>query len=174
MKGPFTQDLSSRSVRVRILSTMLAFIAGGLLIAGFVSYYVQFTVLDDRVNAELLQEVNEFQRIAELRQSDVGEDESTEDLMRAAIESAVPGEHESFLAFLDDRPQFKPQEQAFELDKPETVEQILGTHAPGSTIFTDLEINGEAVPAAVASVDLYSDDTPGIFVAANRIQSQRD
>ncbi|MBD2761245.1 hypothetical protein IEE92_01515 [Kocuria sp. cx-116] len=68
MKGPFTQDLSSRSVRVRILSTMLAFMAGGLLIAGFVSYYVQFTVLDDRVNAELLQEVNEFQRIAELRQ----------------------------------------------------------------------------------------------------------
>ncbi|MBD2761246.1 HAMP domain-containing histidine kinase [Kocuria sp. cx-116] len=104
----------------------------------------------------------------------MGEDESTEGLMRAAIESAVPGEHESFLAFLDDRPQFKPQEQAFELDNPETVEQILGTHAPGSTIFTDLEINGEAVPAAVASVDLYSDDTPGIFVAANRIQSQRD
>lgn len=174
MKGPFIKDLSSQSVRVRILSTMLAFMAGGLLIAGFVSYYVQFTVLDDRVHAELHQEVDEFQRIAELRQSDVGGNESTEDLLRAAIQSTVPGEHESFLAFLGERPQFKPKEQAFELDNPETVEQILGTHTPGSTILTNLEINGEAIPAAVASVELYSDDTPGIFVAANRIQSQRD
>lgn len=174
MKGSFTKDLSSRSVRVRILSTMLAFMAGGLLIAGFVSYYVQFTVLDDRVNAELLQEVDEFQRIAELRQSDVGEAESTEDLMRAAIQSAVPGEHESFLAFLDGRPQFKPQEQAFELDNPETVEQILSAQQPGQTIFTDLTVDGEAIPAAIASVDLYSDETPGIFVAANKIESQRD
>lgn len=153
---------------------MLAFMASGLLIAGFISYYVQFTVLEERVHTELLQEVDEFQRIAELRQSDLGEDESTEDLMRAAIESAVPGEHESFLAFLDDQPQFKPQEQAFALDHPDTVEQILTTHEPGRTIITDIVVDDEAVPAAVASVSLYSDETPGIFVAANKIQSQRD
>lgn len=174
VNGPLSKDLSARSVRVRILSTMLAFMAGGLLIAGFVSYYVQFTVLEDRVNAELMQEVDEFRRIAELRQSDVGEDESTEDLMRAAIQSAVPGEHESFLAFLDDKPQFKPQEQAFELGNPETVEQILSAHEPGQTMFTDVMVDGETIPAAIASVELYSDETPGIFVAANKIQSQRE
>ncbi len=174
VNGPFSKDLSARSVRVRILSTMLAFMAGGLLIAGFVSYYVQFTVLEDRVNTELLQEVDEFQRIAELRQSDVGDEESTEDLMRAAIQSAVPGEHEAFLAFLDDKPQFKPQEQAFELGNPETIEQILAAHEPGQTIFTEVMVDGEAVPAAIASVELYSDETPGIFVAANKIQSQRE
>lgn len=174
VKGPFSKDLSARSVRVRILSTMLAFMAGGLLIAGIVSYSVQFRFLEDRVNAELLQEVEEFQRIAQLRQAEVGEDESTEELMRAAMESAVPGEHESFLAFLDGTPQFKPQEQAFELGHPSTVEQILDGHQPGQTVFTDVTVEGEAIPAAIASVDLYSDETTGIFVAANKIQSQRD
>ncbi|WP_010533422.1 signal transduction histidine kinase [Brachybacterium squillarum] len=53
------------TVRTRVLSTMLAFMAAGLAVTGVLTYAAQFRALEDRVEAELGQELRELERIAQ-------------------------------------------------------------------------------------------------------------
>lgn len=158
---------SGLTVRTRVLSTMLAFMAVGLLVSGGIAHIVQFQVLDDRVRADLDQEVRELERIATSR-ADAGEmgPETVDDLLRTVVESAAPSDNEAVLALVDGKPAYKPETQAFELTDPATVEQILAAYRDGETRVTTLEIDGREMQAIVASVRVEGDGTPGIFVVA--------
>src|SRR5699024_2419491 len=58
------------TVRTRVLSTMLAFMAVGLAVTGVLTYAAQFTVLEERIQRELQQEIRELDLIAQSTNED--------------------------------------------------------------------------------------------------------
>jgi len=153
---------------------MLSFMAVGLLVSGGVAYIVQFRVLEDRVQAELAQELEELRRIAEARQADPdGSPDSVTDLLEAVTGSLVPGSNEAVLALVDGEPRFRSQDQNYDLEDPATVAQILEVYEDGDAPITDLEVDGREMRAIVASVRVVGDEAQGIFVVAIDVEAQR-
>src|SRR5699024_12368199 len=52
------------SVRIRVLTTVLAFMTVGLAVTGVLTYAAQFRALDQRIDAELWQEFDELELLA--------------------------------------------------------------------------------------------------------------
>lgn len=163
-----------RSVRIRVLTSMLIFMTAGLVIAGSVTYAIQFSVLEDRIDQELLQEVDELKQTAERRQADLGGMDTLEDLLRAATVSEVPSRHESVLAIVNGKPRFRPVEQDFDMSDPGVLSQIEDSFRAGRTIFTTLHVGDEPVRAVIASVSVAGDDNEGIYVVGNEITTQQN
>lgn len=79
------------TVRTRVLSTLLAFIAGGLAITGLLTFAAQFRALDQRIDSELWQEHSELELIAGATTKDGGLTHTTVDgVLLQATDSAVP------------------------------------------------------------------------------------
>src|SRR5699024_12244052 len=93
-------DLFTRgwSVRMRVLTVMMAFMAVGLAVTGVLTYAAQFRALEQRINAELWQEHSELILIAEAT-DDSGERAHTtvESVLLQATESAAPSDYESVI-----------------------------------------------------------------------------
>ncbi|MFC7464879.1 ATP-binding protein [Brachybacterium sp. GCM10030252] len=168
------------SVRTRVLSVVLAFMVVGLAVTGLLTYASQFGVLEDRVEAELEQELRELDLIANATEDDGSHvHTSVDSVLNAATESAAPSDNESVLAVIDGEPLYKPQAQDFDLvaegpaESPTVLEDILAVHEPGRTVSTSLDVDGREVKALVASVQVAGDDSEGIFVVANDIGAQK-
>src|SRR5690625_2077182 len=56
--------MSGWTVRTRVLSMMLAFMAAALAVTGVLTYAIQFRALEERVDRELWQEYSELDLIA--------------------------------------------------------------------------------------------------------------
>lgn len=160
-------------VRVRVLVMMLAFMAVGLLATGTFSYGVQFVRLDDRVDAELRQELRELESLVDARQrSGEADGESVDSLLRAVTEGMAPSTHEAVLALVDGEPRYRPRTQDFDLSDPATVRQVLAVHRPGGTVATTLDVDGREVRALVVSVQVSDSPRAGIFVVGSDVGVQ--
>ena len=162
----------TRTVRGRVLAMMLAFMLLGLAAAGTVSYTSQFADLEARVDAELRQEIDELELVAQLSME--RQEGSLEDLLRSATGAVVPGEYESVIALLDGRPLYQPEDVNFSLSDPEVLAQLNDRSVPGRTVYTDITIDGAPHRAAIASVTVAGDDRQGTFAAVNRVAAQRE
>ncbi|NLT31254.1 MAG: sensor histidine kinase, partial [Propionibacterium sp.] len=113
----------SRSVRVRILAVVLTFMAIGLAAAGTVTFSVQLSQLNNRINAELRQEAGEMQQIALAGPEGDGTPyDNLDDLFFAYLQSGVPGEYESMMALIDGEAEYViAGEQPFNLHRPEVL-----------------------------------------------------
>lgn len=123
-----------RSVRSRTLTTALTFMALGLLVAGTVNFSILFRTQSDRVDAELHQEVQELRALAERGAKEGHPFHNVTDLLRAATDAAVPSNHESVLALVDDEPRFRPRTEDFDLTTPAIIHEITERHRPGETV----------------------------------------
>lgn len=156
------------TVRTRVLSTMLAFMAAGLAVTGVLTYAAQFRALEDRVEAELGQELRELERIAQAADGSPRYD-SVDALMQAVTESAAPSDHESVLALVDGEPLYRPVEQDFDLATEEALDRIRAAHVPGGTVTTSAVLDGRDVRLLIASVQVEGDASEGIFVVASDV-----
>lgn len=170
----------SWTVRTRVLTTMLAFMVGGLALTGVLTYASQFRLLEDRVEAELYQEYRELDLIAQDTDEDGRAMHTTVDsVLKAATGSAAPSDNESVVAVVDGEPAHKPIAQDFELlpdrsgTSREVLARILAVHEPGSTVTTTMSVGDRELRVLVASVSVAGDDTEGIFVVANDIGVQK-
>lgn len=171
---PASGTIGGLTVRTRVLSTMLAFMAVGLLVSGGVAHVAQFRFLEERVRGELEQELSELEKIAESRAQDpAGPPATVAELLQAVTTSSVPSDNESVLALVDGQPRYYAEGQRYDLTAPATVEQILAAYEDGTSRFTTLQVDGHEMRAIVASVRVAGDDTPGIFVVAIDIDGQR-
>jgi signal transduction histidine kinase len=95
----------ARSARVRILGSVLALTAVGMTFAGAAVYAVQEARIDERIDADISQEVEEFARFQRTGiDPDTGEAFTTVPrLFEVALQRNVPNEHESILTFVGDR-----------------------------------------------------------------------
>ena len=169
-----------RTVRLRVLTVMMAFMTVGLAVTGVLTYAAQFRALEQRVNGELWQEHSELILIAESDNDDGTPVHTTVDsVLLQATESAAPSDYESVVTFIDDQPLYQPRVQDFALlppDSPETpqvLERLLAAHQPQRSVIVPLEAHGRELQVLVASVNVEGDEAQGIFVVANDIGAQR-
>jgi two-component system OmpR family sensor kinase len=180
------------TVRTRVLSTLLAFVAGGLAVTGVLTFAAQFRALDQRVDAELWQEHSELALIASSTESDGSSTYTTVDgLLLHATDSAAPSDHESVIALVDQQARYQPRQQDFSLvprvtddmsateaaavkEQAELVRtQLLDAQVPGRTVIVPMEIDGRDLRVLIASVTVSGDDAQGVFVVASDIGAQR-
>ncbi|MGO1225768.1 MULTISPECIES: sensor histidine kinase [unclassified Brachybacterium] len=175
--GAFTRG---RTVRIRVLTAMMAFMTVGLAVTGVLTYAAQFRALETRVNAELWQEHSELTLIAESVNEDGSRVHTTVDsVLLHATDSAAPSNYESVITFLDGKPLYQPREQDFALlpsgsaESPQVLEQLLAAYQPGSAVIVPMEAHGRDLQVLIVSVSVEGDDSEGIFVVANDIGAQR-
>ncbi|WP_114853462.1 cell wall metabolism sensor histidine kinase WalK [Brachybacterium sp. YJGR34] len=179
-RGERAGTARGRTVRTRMLATMLAFMAVGLAVTGVLTYAVQFRALEQRVDAELLQEYDELDLIAQSTEDDGSLTHTTVDaLLLRATESAAPSDYEAVVAIIDGERGYKPTQQDFELlpegsaEAEALLEEILAVHQPGGTVTVTMDAYGRELRVLIASVAVADDDTEGIFVVANDIGAQK-
>ena len=180
------------TVRTRVLSTLLVFIAGGLAVTGVLTFAAQFRALDQRVEAELWQEHSELSLIANSTDADGRTIHTTVDsVLVNATDSAAPSDHESVIALIDGEPRYQPRQQDFALlpEPPEdashaeaaavtaesemVLARILDAQVPDRTVIVPMEAHGRDLRVLIASVSVAGDEQQGVFVVANDIGAQR-
>jgi len=180
------------TVRTRVLSTLLAFIAGGLAITGLLTFAAQFRALDQRIDSELWQEHSELELIAGATNKDGGLTHTTVDgVLLQATDSAAPSDHESVIVLIDGKPRYQPRQQDYALlPQPEegmsaeeaaavkaesarVLQALLDAHVPGRSVIVPMEADGRDLRLLIASVHVEGDDAEGIFVVASDAGSQR-
>ncbi len=172
---PFSRKVHpSRSVRSRIVVVALVLTLIGLGVAGALTFSLMLRSYSERVDRELLQEVEELQAIADQRSATGEPFADTTSLLRAATDAAVPSQHESVLALTDGDPKFRPHTQDFDLDSPEVLRAISSHQRPGRTVFTNVESPryGE-LRLVIASVKVEGDSTEGTYVIAHATEEGR-
>lgn len=171
-------DFLSSSVRGRVLATMLAFMAAGLLIAGTLAHLTQAADIRSRHQAALDQEVAELQLLADTRNDDGSIRHTTVDsLMSAATEASAPDSYESVLAVVDGVPRFKPLYQDYDLSEPQYLEPILAaaSASPGKATRTTITTAERDVLVEIVHVTVLDDPAAGIFaIAVDQAPERRD
>lgn len=158
---------------------MLAFMVSGLLLAGTVTFTVQFAQLGERIERELEQEVSEIERLA-ARGSEAGSspDEAYTDLDQLFDDyllSTVPGQLETVVTLIDGEPSLIPdRERPVELDDPEAVALIQETYVPGQRVIREVELQGLLLRIDVTPVQVDGDPREGIFAVAIDIGTLRE
>ena len=163
------------SVRFRVIALVVAMLALGLTVAGAVTFTVQFNQLNQRIETELLQEVEEFRNLAQ-RGPIPGEGPFTDldDLFRAFLQASVPGEHESMVTMTDGQTAFYPGgELSFDLNLPEVRDEVARLHEPGRAVITDFDLDGRQLRMVVAAVSVPQDTRQGALVVAIDAGAQR-
>ncbi|MCJ8505448.1 HAMP domain-containing histidine kinase [Kocuria flava] len=176
-----------RSVRSRVLATVLAVLAAALLLVGGLTHYLRLVDVDESVRQDIVQEAGELQRLAQ--RGPLGPDASpTEDLDATAEEpfadldqlfytfltTTVPGEYEAILAVVDGEPAFEHADRSgFQLDDPATLAAVAERSRPGQTVVFDHRQGERQLRLGVIPVDLAADDRPAHLVVGFDMSAQR-
>src|SRR5699024_1693349 len=133
------------TVRMRVLTTMLAFMAVGLALTGVLTYVAQFRALDHRVTSELWQEYDELALIAAATDDSGAPVHTTVDsVLVDATDSVAPWDYESVITFLNGQRAYQPRSQDYDLVQPdppghERIQQeLLDAHRPGEAVIIPL------------------------------------
>ena len=167
-------SMSGWTVRTRVLSMMLAFMAAALAVTGVLTYAVQFGALEERVERGLWQEYSELDLIANAEDQDGDLLYTTlDELMLRVTQSAAPSDDEAVLAIIDGSGRYEAQVQGFSLSQRAVLDHVLDTYQPGSSVLTSLEVDDRELRMLIASVQVAGDDSEGIFVVASDIGLQK-
>ena len=168
------------TVRMRVLTTMLAFMAVGLALTGVLTYVAQFRALDHRVTSELWQEYDELALIAAATDDSGAPVHTTVDsVLVDATDSVAPSDYESVITFLNGQRAYQPRSQDYDLVQPDSPEheriqqELLDAHRPGEAVIIPLQAYDRELWVLVASVRVSGDESEGVFVVANDIGAQR-
>ncbi|WGW13468.1 HAMP domain-containing sensor histidine kinase [Saxibacter everestensis] len=167
----------SRTVRARMLAAMLAFMTAGLIIAGSVSYSLQLAALNERVNSDLLQEIDELRRVSErgvVTNAGVSPHITVDSLLKTAMQSGIPAGYESFVAIIDGKVRYLPAGQHdIDLGDGRIVRAVLDQASPDRIVTTDTRAAGETVRLAIVPATVEGDQAQGYYVIGNAIGAQR-
>lgn len=164
-----------RTVRVRVLATVLAFLAAGLLVTGITTLALDLRNLNSRVNAELLLQSARLQAIAGQGVPGGGPFTSLDGLFTVFLQGGAPGRYESVMATVNGGKTFLPAgEQPSNLAASHVLETVRAEHIENSTVFRDMTLDGRTVRLAITSVSLGKGGPTGLLVAANEIGRQRE
>lgn len=143
-------------VRTRVLVLMLALMAGGLAVAGAVTYSVQFAQLEERIDAELLQEREELQQLGEAGPLGDGAGYADlNDLFFDFIQDSVAGRYESMMAIIDGRAVWESGGQRpFDITQPAIRQVALEAAVPGESVFREVPTAQTDLRVMVTSVIL--------------------
>lgn len=153
------------TVRAKVLATVLALTALGLLVAGIVTYGLQRDRTDQRIDDTL---TRAFELVRTLEETPPPDATDTRSLLEHAVRQNVPAPSEGIIAFVDGRAAwYAASEVPVRLeDDPELVAVLSTAHRDASarlrTVSTELaEYRVATVPVRVAG-----DPATGLYAAA--------
>ncbi|WP_153395219.1 sensor histidine kinase [Ornithinicoccus halotolerans] len=164
------------SVRSRVLALVLAFIVLGLAVAGAVTFTVQFAAVEDRIEADLRQEIEELEQLALSGPDGDGEPyQDLDELFVAYLQTSVPNEHESMVTLVDDEVDYVPGgARPFQLERPEVLQVVRAVRVEAATTYARMALDGHDLRLTVASVSLAGDDRSGTLVVGVDAAPVRD
>lgn len=164
-----------RTVRFRVLATVLAFLAAGLLVTGITTLALDLRALNGRVSGELLLQSARLQNIVHQGAPGGRAFTSLDELFTVFLQGDAPGRYESVMATINGGNTFLPAgEQPSNLATPALLETVHSEHVENRTVFHDTALDGRTVRLAITSVSLGDGGTSGLLVAANEIGRQRE
>jgi two-component system OmpR family sensor kinase len=164
-----------RTVRFRVLATVLAFLAAGLLVAGITTLALDLRNLNSRVSEEILLHSARLQNVVEQGVPGGGPFTSLDGLFTVFLRGDAPGRYESVVATVNGGNTFLPAgEQPSNLATPQLLETARDEHIENRTVFHDMTVDGRTVRLAITSVALGDGSASGLLVAANEIGRQRE
>jgi two-component system OmpR family sensor kinase len=164
-----------RTVRFRVLATVLAFLAAGLLLTGITTLALDLRSLNDRVSEELLLQSARLRNIVDHGAPGGGPFSSLDGLFTVFLQGDAPGRYESVMATVNGGNTFLPAgEQPTNLATPEVLETVRVAHIENRTAFYDMTLDGRTVRLAITSVSLGDGGAGGLLVAANELGRQRE
>jgi signal transduction histidine kinase len=164
-----------RTVRFRVLATVLAFLAAGLLVAGITTLALDLRSLNSRVSDDLLLQSERLQTIAAQGVPGGGPFSSLEVLFTVFLQGDSPGRYDSVMATINGGNTFLPAGgQPTNLAASAVLETVRAEHREGRTVFHDMTLDGRQVRLAITSVSLGDGTAGGLLVAANEIGRQRE
>ncbi len=164
-----------RTVRFRVLATVLAFLAAGLLVTGITTLALDLRNLNSSVSEELLLQSGRLRNIVEQGVPGGGSYTSLDGLFTVFLQGDAPGRYESVMATVKGGNTFLPAgEQPSNLATPQLLETARAEHVENRTVFHDMTLDGLTVRLAITSVSLEDGNDSGILVAANEIGRQRE
>ncbi len=166
-----------RTVRFRVLATVLAFLAAGLMVTGVTTLALDLRTLNSRVNEELLLQSARLRNVAAQGAPGGGPYTSLDKLFTVFLQGDAPGRYESVMATVNGGNTFLPAGgQPTDLADPELLEAARAQHVENQTVFHDLPLDARTVRLAITSVSLGDGDgSPGgLLVAASEVGRQRE
>lgn len=166
-----------RSVRFRVLATLLAFMAVGLFISGAVSHAVELGSLNDRVNQELLLPAGNLRQLANQAPpgSGAGSYTSLDELFTTFLHTGAPGGYESVMTIVRSGDTIMPSgDQPTNLNTRAVVKSVWDRYVPGETVLHDMSIDGRTVRLAITSVSMAGQPGEGVLVASSEIGLERE
>lgn len=167
------------SVRVRILASLVAIAAAGLVLAGGVSYLVQrdrqLADVDSRLTASveaarfvLTDEPSEERGGALVARSDGEAISSTEDAVEAVLARVLPAPFQSSLGLVDGQPAFVPSAQVpFALqDYQSLLDEVTAATAGGSVARGTYETADGPIRWIATPVTVAGDSRTGTYITA--------
>ncbi len=168
----------TRSVRVRILASVLLMALLGVTVAGTLVYVVQHRSITATVTASLEQEVQEFRTLAQTGlDPETGQPfTSIERLLRVALQRNVPDRNETYLAFRDGVPlAYNAGERPIQLEAEPAVLAAVADMAPGSGVaITDVPTSAGLARIAIVPVAMAGQSVTGSLVLAFAIDRERE
>ncbi|MFC9773273.1 MULTISPECIES: sensor histidine kinase [unclassified Pseudarthrobacter] len=164
-----------RTVRVRVLATVLAFLAVGLFVAGTTTLALNLRDLNSRVSEDLLHQSARLQDIVDQGLPGGEPYPSLDDLFTVFLRGGTLGRYESVMATIAGGDTFLPAgAQARNLGQPQVLETALAVPLDGTTALRDVVLDGHMVRLAITPVSLGGDSPNGVLVAGNEIGQQRE
>ncbi|GAA4868449.1 sensor histidine kinase [Serinicoccus chungangensis] len=157
------------TVRRRLLVMMVSMTALVIALTGMIAFAVQFRSLDERVRAELEQEIQEVTALA--RSGPQLDDEPFTDadaLFFSFLGTSIASPDEAFLALIDGQPEYQSVgERDFAVDHPDVLALIDSTPLePGRAVIDTVDTQGTTLTVIVADVRLPEEERTGTFVVA--------
>ncbi|MCF3141445.1 HAMP domain-containing histidine kinase [Paenarthrobacter sp. AR 02] len=164
-----------RTVRARVLASVVAFLAVGLFVAGTTTLAVDLGELNNRVSEDLLRQSQRLQTIADQGTPEGRPYDSLDDLFTVFLRGGTLGRHESVMATVIGGNTFLPAgEQALNLGHPQVLDAVRAVPVNDSIALRDLNLDGHTVRLAITPVSLGGNSAIGLLVAANQIGQQRE
>lgn len=170
-KAPAGRRRRAYPVRTRVLILNLVVILAGLLLAGVVTYGLQFAQLNQRVQDQLSQEVDELRQLTLLGPDRNGVPyDDLRALFFAYLQNTIPGTNEWMMTWIDEQPGpallVPGGEGPFRLDQAPVLNAVETHFREGSSVFTDVTLeDGRQVRLVITSVRLQDSDPPAALIA---------
>lgn len=160
-----------------MLVVMLSLMTAGLAVAGGATYSLSLAQLDERVDAELRQEVEELTELARAGPDGDGGQPYTDldALFFDFLQNSVSGAFESSMGIIDGEVVYvSGGQRTFAIGAPEVLEVVERETRPGLSVMRDVSVDGHDLRLVITSVVLPDEPANGTLVVGIDVGSQRD
>jgi signal transduction histidine kinase len=162
-----------RSVRFRILASILLVAALGMAVAGGVAFLIQRERVLDQIDERLTQSVEGLQFIAEGGDAD-SPPTTVDQFLTRAMQRVLPDHNESVLGLINGEPALAPSSGVgFRLDDdPEFVQRIVGEADEENVVRGTAETELGTLRYVIIPVGIEADPDRGLYVSAYNLDAE--